>query len=90
MSRVDQVMAAISGLTDEQSTQVMSILQGTEEAIGNLQSAMPEWNEESMAAINKLWDQEADTLHEVLDEAQQAEYDAWAKAWLAERAQDEH
>jgi len=89
-SRTDQVMAAISDLSEQQSALVREILQGSEDAVRNLQSSMPEWNAESMAAINKVWDQEAEKLHGVLSESQQAEYDSWVSAWLAERARDEH
>lgn len=89
-SRIDQVLAAISDLSEEQTARVRDILQGSEDAVRHLQSSMPEWNAESMAAINEVWDQEAERIHEVLNEAQQAEYDSWVADWLAERARDEH
>jgi len=90
MSRVDQALAAITDMTEDQTAQVKSIMEGTEDAIKNLQTTMPEWNEASMAEFKKLWDIEAEKVHAVLSEAGQAEYDAWSAAFRGEREQDEH
>jgi len=88
-SRFDLIKKAVD-LTADQVEKVQAVLKQSEEEVSALQKEMPTWNDESKAAIDKIWERETARMLEVLTADQKPKYETWIKSWLEERSRDSH
>ena len=88
-SRFDLINKAVN-LTPEQQLRVKAELQKTDAELSALRQDFPTWNENARAAIDKMWARETERMLKVLNNDQKPKYQAWIKAWLDERAKDQH
>lgn len=88
-SRFDQIKKAVN-LSADQEAKVQAVLDQTDEEIAALREEMPTWNDEAMAAINKIWERETARMLEVLNPDQKPKYKTWITNWLDERSRDSH
>jgi Spy/CpxP family protein refolding chaperone len=88
-SRFDLINKAVT-LTADQQAKVKAELQKTDEELSSLRKEFPTWNDAAKAAIDKMWARETERMLKVLNENQKPNYQAWIKAWLAERSKDNH
>jgi len=88
-SRFDLINKAVN-LTADQQVKVKAELQKTDEELSVLRKEFPAWNADAKAAIDKMWVRETERMLKVLNDDQKPKYQAWIKAWLEERAKDQH